>query len=140
MNKISKFDFKGYKLLKANFSHTTEAPVTSFTLLAQKANYLESNRIYELLAEITYTYGEEMNACLFSVGFQINDLEWLEVMAEQTVVNELFRIAFPFLRAKIVEFTSDFRQGLLLPVIDLTNFDVTKKIVFNINKVEPMTN
>ena len=140
MQNISKFEFRGFKLLKANLTHTKESPVTSFTLVAQKANYLESNHVFELLSEITFSYGDEVNACLFSIGFVVNDLEWLEVMAESTVVNEMYRVAFPFLRAKILEFTTDFRQGLLLPIIDFSKFDITKKIIFNINKVETMTN
>ena len=140
MNKLAKYEFRGFKLLKANLSHTKESPLSSFTIVAQKANYFEDSHIYELFSEITFNYGDEANACLFSIGFMINDLEWLEVMAEQTVVNELHKIAFPFLRSKVFEYTTDLRHGVLLPVIDFSNIDVTKKIVFNINKVEPMSN
>ena len=140
MNKIAKYEFRGFKLLKANLSHTKELPISSFTIVAQKGNYFEDNHIYELFSEITFNYGDETNACLFSIGFLINDLEWLEVMAESTVVNELYRQAFPFLRAKISEYTSDLRPGFLLPILDLNKFDVTKKIIFNVNKTDAMSN
>ena len=136
----SKFDFKGFKLLKASFSHLKDKPVTTFTIASKKGFYNEKNHIYEILTEITFNYEDEVNVCLFSAGFLINDLDWLEVMAEETVVNELFRIAFPYFRGKITDFTQDVRQGFLLPIIDFSNFDVTKKMVFNLNKTESMSN
>jgi hypothetical protein len=139
MNKIAKFDFKGFKLLKANLSHVKDIQVTSFSLVARKANYSEENHIYEIISEITFNFDDEVNACLFSAGFLIHDLEWLEIMAEETVVNELFKIAYPYFRAKVTQFTEDFRQGFLLPVIDFEKFDITKKMVFNLNKPEKMT-
>ena len=56
-------------------------------------------------------------------------------MAEQTIVNELFRTGFPYVSQKIQTITSDFRPGIILPVLDLKKFDFTKKIVFNLNRV-----
>ena len=140
MNRIAKFDFKGYKLLKANLSHVKDIQVTSFSLVGKKANYNEENHIYEIIAEITFNFEDEANACLFSAGFLIHDLEWLEIMAEETVVNELFKVAYPYFRAKVTQFTEDFRQGLLMPVIDFSKFDITKKMVFNLNKPEKNAN
>jgi hypothetical protein len=58
-------------------------------------------------------------------------------MAEQTVVNELFRTVFPYLTQKLQTITSDFRPGLVLPVFDMKKFDFTKKIIFNLNRVQP---
>ena len=47
---------------------------------------------YEIyLVPMHVTFGEEVNVFVFSAGYKINDLEWLEIMAEQTVLNELFR-------------------------------------------------
>ena len=70
----------------------------------------------------------------------MNDLEWLEVMADQTVINEFFKVFFPFLREKVFAFTSDFRPGFMIPILDVSKFDISKKVVFNLNKVEPLTN
>ena len=140
MKVTSKFDFKGFKILKANLSHVKDKQITSFTIFAQKANYNEENHIFEIISEITFNYDDETNACLFSAGYLINDLEWLEIMAEQTVINEMFRIVFPYIRTKIQEFTSDLRPGFMLPIIEFSNLDVTRKIVFNLNKVENLTN
>ena len=136
----SKYNFKGFKLLKANLSHLKELPVSSFTLFAQKGNYNEKHHIYELLIEVSYSFGDEMNVFLFSTGFIIEDLQWLEIMADQTVVNELFGVAFPFIRERIYNFTSDIRPGFLMPTVDLKNFDITKKVVFNVTKVESKAN
>lgn len=135
-----KYDFRGYRLLKSTYSRVKDSPITSFTLLSQKGIYNEENQIFEIISEITLAFGDETCVFVFSAGFKINDLEWLEVMAEQTVVNELFRVVFPFFREKIFAFTSDFRPGLILPVINFEGLDITKKIVFNLNKAEPLAN
>ena len=55
-------------------------------------------------------------------------------MAEQTVVNDMFRVVYPFLAQKVQAITSDFRPGLILPVLDMKKFDFTRKIVFNLNR------
>ena len=136
----SKYDFRGYRLLKANISRVKDKAITNFTLFCQKGVYNEENQIFEIISEVTVTFGDEVNVLVFSSGFKINDLEWLEVMAEQTVVNELFRVTFPFVREKVFNFTSDFRPGFMIPVMDLEKFDLTKKIVFNLNKNEPLAN
>ena len=79
-----------------------------------------------------------MNVFVFSAGFRVNDTEWLEVMAEQTVISEVFTILYPFLREKIFAYTSDFRPGFMLPILEAGKLDLTKKITFNLNKVEPL--
>lgn len=140
MQNIAKYDFRGYRLLKASLSRIKDKPVNSFTLFCQKGAYSEETNIYEIITEVTVTFGDETNILVFSAGFKINDLEWLEVMAEQTVVNELLGVAFPFIRAKVFEFTADFRPGFMMPIIDVKKFDLTKKIVFNLNKSEPLAN
>ena len=140
MKSIAKFDFRGFRLLKSTYSRVKDSPFTSFSLLAQKGIYNEENKIFEIITEVTLTFGEELNVFVFSAGFKINDLEWLEIMAEQTVVNELFTVVFPFFREKIFAFTSDFRPGVMIPVINLSALDITKKVVFNLNKPEPLTN
>ncbi len=140
MQNLPKYDFRGYRLLKANLSRVKDKQITSFTLFSQKGVYNEENHIYELITEVTITFGDETNVFVFSSGYKINDLEWLEVMADQTVVNELFNVVFPFIREKIFEFTSDFRPGFMIPILDLSKFDLTKKMVFNLNKVEPLAN
>lgn len=134
---VSKYDFRGYRLLKGTFNRVKDKPITSFSLFSQKGVYNEENKIFELISEITVTFGDEVNVFVFSAGFKINDLEWYEVMAEPTVINELFRQVYPFLREKVCQFTADFRPGFMLPVIDYQKFDLTKKVVFNLNKVEP---
>ena len=138
MQNIVKFDFRGFRLLKANYSRVKDKPINSFTLFVQKGVYNEENKIYEILSEITLNFGDETCVFAFSAGYKVNDLEWLEVMAEQTVLNELFKVVFPFLREKIFQFTSDFRPGIMLPIIDFTHLDVTKKIIFNLNKPEQL--
>ena len=140
MQNFTKYDFRGYRLLKANISRVKDKQITAFTLYSQKGVYNEENHIYELITEVTVTFGDETSVFVFSSGYKINDLEWLEVMADQTVINELFSMVFPFIREKICQFTADFRPGFMIPVVDLTKFDITKKVVFNINKAEPLAN
>ena len=48
---------KGFKLLKATLSHVKDIQVTSFSLVAKKANYNEENRIYEIISEIRKPVG-----------------------------------------------------------------------------------
>jgi hypothetical protein len=140
MQNFPKYDFRGYRLLKANLSRVKDKQITSFSLFSQKGVYNEENHIYELITEVTVTFTDEVNVFVFSSGYKINDLEWLEVMADQTVINELFSTVFPFIREKVFEFTSDFRPGFMIPVLDITKFDLSKKVVFNLNKVEPLAN
>ena len=140
MQNFPKYDFRGYRLLKANLSRVKDKPITSFSLFSQKGVYNEENHIYELITEVTVTFTDEVNVFVFSSGYKINDLEWLEVMAEQTIVNELFRIAYPFFVSKIHDITADFRPGFIIPIVDLAKIDFTKKVVFNLNKVEPLAN
>ena len=140
MQNMTTYDFRGFRLLKANYSRIKDKPFNSFSLYVQKGIYSEETKIYEIIAEVTMTFGDETNAFAFSAGYKINDTEWLEVMAEQTILNELFRVVFPFLREKLFAYTSDFRPGIMLPIINLNDFDVTKKIVFNLNKPENLTN
>ena len=140
MQNTAKFDFRGYRLLKATLTRIKDKPIASFSLYSQKGVYNEENKIFEMITEVTINFGEENNIFVFSSGYKINDLQWYEVMAEQTIVNELFKVVFPFIREKICSFTSDFRPGIMLPVFDLDSFDVTKKIVFNLNKPENLAN
>jgi hypothetical protein len=140
MQNFPKYDFRGYRLLKANLSRVKDKQITSVSLFSQKGVYNEENHIYELITEVTVTFTDEVNVFVFSSGYKINDLEWLEVMADQTVINELFSTVFPFIREKVFEFTSDFRPGFMIPVLDITKFDLSKKVVFNLNKVEPLAN
>ena len=140
MQNLPKYDFRGFRLLKANVNRVKDSPLTSFSLFSQKGVYNEENKIYELISEVTITFGEEVNVFVFSAGFKINDPEWIEVMAEQSIIAEFFTILYPFIREKIFAFTSDFRPGFMLPIIEVRRFDVTKKVTFNLNKVEPLAN
>ena len=140
MQNLPKYDFRGFRLLKANINRVKDSTLTSFSLFAQKGVYNEENKIYELISEVTITFGEEVNVFVFSAGFKINDPEWVEVMAEQTLITEFFTILYPFIREKIFAFTSDFRPGFMLPIIETKRFDLTKKVTFNLNKVEPLAN
>ena len=141
-NAISKYEFRGYRLLQAKFERMNDGPLKSFQITARKKIYDEKNQIFETITEINITFGTETSNFLFSAGFKINDLEWLEVMAEQTIVNELFQVSFPFIREKISEFTADFRPGFMIPTFDFRRFDVTKVINFNleIKQKQPQKN
>ena len=140
MQNLPKYDFRGFRLLKANISRVKDKTVNAFTLFSQKGVYNEENKIYELITEVTITFGDEVNVFVFSAGFKINDIEWLEVMAEQTIISEFFSVVFPFIREKVFDFTSDFRPGFMIPIIDVKRFDLTKKVIFNLNKAEPLAN
>ena len=140
MQNLPKYDFRGFRLLKANINRVKDKPINSFSLFSQKGVYNEENKIYELISEVTVTFGDEINVFVFSAGFKINNTEWIEVMAESTVVNELFSVVYPFIREKVFNFTSDFRPGFMMPIIETGRFDLTKKVIFNLNKPEPLAN
>ena len=137
-----KYEFRGYRLLKASIDRYSDKPLKNFTIRTRKNTYDEKNHIYETVTEITILFGDETSKYVFSSGFLIHDLEWLEVMAEQTVLNELFAVSFPYFRSKISEFTSDFRPGFMIPTFDLSRIDFTKSVTFNleIRKVNPESN
>lgn len=127
-----KYEFRGFRLLKADFTKIKDGPLKSFTINSRKQIYDEKNQIFEILVDISLTFGDEVSKFLFSSGFKIIDLEWLEVMAEPTIINDLFAVVFPFIRSKIFDFTSDFRPGFLMPAFDVKQFDFTKNVNFNL--------
>lgn len=135
-----KYEFRGFRLLKADFNKIKDGGLKSFSISARKQIYDQKNQIFEIISEISITFGDEISKFMFSSGYRILDLDWLEVMAEATVVNELFSVCFPFLREKIFQITSDFRPGFLIPTFDFKQFDFTKTVNFNleIKKKEPV--
>lgn len=132
-----KYEFRGFRTIKIDYTRLKDQPLVSFTIGTKKNQWDEKNGIYELVTEFELMFGDEKTLVVFSSGFKIIDLEWLDLMAEQTVVNELFRTVFPYLTQKLQTITSDFRPGLVLPVFDMKKFDFTKKIIFNLNRVQP---
>ena len=101
---------------------------------ARKNRFDQASGIYELLTEFELVFGDEKCTIVFSSGFKIVEKAWIDLMAEQVVVNELFKTGYPYMAQKIQAITSDFRPGMVLPVLDFKKFDFTKKIVFNLNK------
>jgi hypothetical protein len=136
MNNAIKYEFRGFRILKIDYNRIKDQPITSFSMGTKKNRYDENAGIYELITEFEFNFGEEKSIIVFSSGFKIVDNSWVELMAEQVVVNELFKIAYPYFAQKIQAITSDFRAGVVLPVFDMKRFDFTKKIVFNLGRSE----
>lgn len=124
MNNIEKYELRGFMLSKAVYKGSFE-PLRSVAFIAKKHAFDEKEKIFEINIQINLKFGEETSMFEFLSAYKVNDLEWLEVMAEQTVINEFFRSIYPFLREKIYAYTSGSRPGILLPVADLKNADVT---------------
>jgi len=134
MTNTIKYEFRGFRLLKADYIRLKDLPISSFSIGGRKNQWDEKNGIYEIVTELELHFGDEKSLFAFSAGFKIVDLEWIELMAEQTVVNDLFRTFYPYLAAKVQAITSDFRPGFVLPTFDMKKFDFTKKIIFNLGK------
>ena len=127
-----KYEFRGYRLLKLDYTRIKDGPLKSFSIVARKHLFDEKNDIFEIITEINIVFGEETSKFIFSAGFKINDKEWLEIMADPTVVTELFNVAFPFIREKVFAYTSDFRPGFIMPTFNPKQFDFTKNVNFNL--------
>lgn len=140
MNTPVKYEFRGFRILKIDYTRIKDQPIISFSMGSKKNRYDEQNGIYELITEFEFTFGEEKSVMVFSSGYKIIDAEWLELMAEQTIINELFKISYPYMAQKIQAITSDFRPGFVMPVFDMKKFDFSKKIVFNLNRNTPNSN
>ena len=136
MNNAIKYEFRGFRVIKIDYNRIKDQPMTSFTMGTRKNHWDEQSGIYELITEFEFNFGEEKSLIAFSSGFRIVDKSWVELMAEQVVVNELFKIAYPYFAQKIQAITSDFRAGVVLPVFDMKRFDFTKKIVINLGRPE----
>lgn len=136
MNNTIKYEFRGFRILKIDYNRLKDQPILAFSMGSRKNRWDPSTGIYEMITEFEFTFGEEKSVILFSAGFKILDEEWINLMAEQVVINELFKTAFPYMSQKIQVITSDFRPGLVLPVFDMKRFDFTKKIVFNLGRPE----
>lgn len=137
MNNAIKYEFRGFRILKIDYTRLKDQPITSFSMGSKKNRWDENTGIYELITEFEFNFGDEKSIIVFSSGFKIIDKSWVELMAEQVIVNELFKIVYPYMAQKIQAITSDFRPGMVLPVFDMKKFDFTKKIVFNLNRPQP---
>jgi hypothetical protein len=130
-----KYEFRGYRLLKCDYNRIKDQPITSFSVICKKNLFDKNTGIYEIVTEFELVFGEEKSLIVFAAGFKINELEWLELTPEAVVVNDFFRIAYPFFTAKVQAYTSDFRPGFMLPALDFRKFDFTKRIGMSFSRV-----
>ena len=120
------YDFKGYYLKKMKCVNAINYDNTYISI---KVDGKLINRIYTMIIEIRTDFDpKEESSFVFETVFKINDIVWYNKLSEREQKMVLSSVAFPFIRERIYVITTDIKPGLLIPMLDLKTFDVTKEI------------
>ena len=58
----------------------------------------------------------------------MNDFKWFKSLDENNRKSIFFAIVFPFIREKIFSITSDTKQGLFIPTLNIKDISFEKEI------------
>lgn len=121
------FDFLGFKLTGVKYINTGEKDNTYISIDILDEEYTNDN-IYSILVKIGTDFDKTEDYFIFEAAFAIKDKNWFLKLSESEKKYIFLNVVFPFIREKVFSITSDINQGLLIPVIDLKEFDLSKEI------------
>ena len=121
------FDFLGFKLTGVKYINTGEKDNTYISIDILDEEYTIDN-IYSILVKIGTDFDKTEDYFIFEAAFAIKDKNWFLKLSESEKKYIFLNVVFPFIREKVFSITSDINQGLLIPVIDLKEFDLSKEI------------
>ncbi|MDY4788927.1 MAG: hypothetical protein SO253_06480 [Bacilli bacterium] len=116
------YHFLGYKILEIRYKNKNNDS-SYITISVPQDNYNKKKSIYSFLIKITTDFGNDDNYFLFQADFEIYNIDEFNNFESNEKKAYFLRIVFPFIREKIFSITSDTDQGLLLPTIDIRNFN-----------------
>lgn len=132
VNNTPVYEFLGYRMLKANYNRQNNNPLEHFTIKSVKSIFNEETSVYALLLEVTIKFeNDDHSVFIFDSAFKINDLSWKQQIPEEQLQSLFVSVMFPFVRGKIYSITEDLRIGIILPIIDLRQIDLSKGAKFS---------
>ena len=70
-NQALKYEFRGFRLMRAEYNRMLDKPLTGFSFITKKNTFDEKNQICELITEIEVVFSTEICRFTFSSGFKI---------------------------------------------------------------------
>ena len=129
------YDFLGYKIIKVELNRFNDGLIEKFKLSISNNNYDEEKQVYSFLINVKlYFKDNDESIFKFFTAFKINDSNWFEMLEEDVKNTMFFSIVFPFVRQKVNELCDDSRELIRLPIVNLKNANLTKEVVFTLNK------
>ena len=120
------YDFNGYYLKRMTCVNDINY---NNTYISIKVDGKMTRNIYTMTITIKTDFDlENESSFIFEAIFKINDLDWYNHLSEREQMMVLSSVAFPFIRERVYVMTTDLKPGLLIPMLDLKSFDVTKEI------------
>ena len=120
------YDFNGYYLKRMTYVNDINY---NNTYISIKVDGKMTRNIYTMTITIKTDFDlENESSFIFEAIFKINDLDWYNHLSEREQMMVLSSVAFPFIRERVYVMTTDLKPGLLIPMLDLKSFDVTKEI------------
>lgn len=121
------YDFLGFSLNEIKYINKFKEN-TYIGISIVKDEIIEKLSQYSLLIKITSDFAEEESSFLFQGFFKVNDFKWFKSLDENNRKSIFFAIVFPFIREKIFSITSDTKQGLFIPTLNIKDISFEKEI------------
>mgnify|MGYP004661232859 FL=1 len=121
------YDFLGFSLNEIKYINKFKEN-TYIGISVVKDEIIEKLSQYSLLIKITSDFAEEESSFLFQGFFKVNDFKWFKSLEENNRKSIFFAIVFPFIREKIFSITSDTKQGLFIPTLNIKDISFEKEI------------
>lgn len=121
------YDFLGFSLNEIKYINKFKEN-TYIGISIVKEEIIEKLSQYSLLIKITSDFAEEESSFLFQGFFKVNDFKWFKSLDENNRKSIFFAIVFPFIREKIFSITSDTKQGLFIPTLNIKDISFEKEI------------
>ena len=121
------YDFLGFSLNEIKYINKFKEN-TYIGISVVKDEIIEKLSQYSLLIKITSDFAEEESSFLFQGFFKVNDFKWFKELEENNRKSIFFAIVFPFIREKIFSITSDTKQGLFIPTLNIKDISFEKEI------------
>lgn len=129
------YDYLGYKILKSDVHREQDGGIELFSIKVMQGIYDEDKSIYSL--DVTFSFKFKNNSpssLFFRSAYKINDLSWKERLSELQLINTFFSVVFPYIRSTAEHITDDVRGKLIIPIIDLSQVNLTVGITFKPNQ------
>lgn len=121
------YDFLGFSLNEIKYINKFKEN-TYIGISIVKDEIIEKLSQYSLLIKITSDFAEEESSFLFQGFFKVNDFKWFKSLEGNNRKSIFFAIVFPFIREKIFSITSDTKQGLFIPTLNIKDISFEKEI------------
>ncbi len=127
------YSFLGYRLLEVKYNRILDGDMESFTLSILDFT-LSEDSIYVITFSLKLKFeNNEESEFIFNAGFEINDTNWYESINENQIQSIFIATVFPYIRQKVNVLTDDYRGGVVIPIIDLKNKDISNGITYTKN-------